>query len=56
MTAKLQNCGVIGVRCVFGDVDPRSAQREGVDRMWVAKDAILMFGSDFVPKRSWAML
>jgi len=33
MTAKLQNCGVIGVRCVFCDVDPRSAQQEGVDRM-----------------------
>jgi len=51
MTTKLQNCGVIGVRCVFGDVDPRSAKREGVDRMWVAKDAVLMFGSDFIRKR-----
>lgn len=46
---KLDHCSVLGVRCVFGGVETLR-DRPGQRKVWVAQDAHLMFGSQFVGK------
>lgn len=55
---RLQNCGVLGLRCVLEDPDQESLDNEGWVALrdncksggasWVAKDGLLMFGSELV--------
>lgn len=44
---KLENCGVLGLRCVFGGVETLSDGCGQRQNMWVVQDAHLMFGSKF---------
>eukprot|EP00928_Gymnodinium_smaydae_P053233 TRINITY_DN37276_c0_g1_i2.p2 TRINITY_DN37276_c0_g1~~TRINITY_DN37276_c0_g1_i2.p2 ORF type:complete len:115 (-),score=22.84 TRINITY_DN37276_c0_g1_i2:29-373(-) len=45
---KLQNAGVLGVKCVLAGVYARDGPRGG-EPAWIATDALLMFGSSYKP-------